>query len=148
VEISASGDRNGGGSGSATCGRYDLFAQPAPKFVAGVERAGTGASLNGFDCQRGLLGRGFFLREEILSDAHAMEPAGASPGRDAVSVCNRLTANFVSLLLRFPRHEVVLDGLNLRELWDHLNDRDLAKVWELSKNIHQQRWTCCHSRRH
>lgn len=35
------------------------------------------------------------------------------------------------LVLSFGEREIVLHGLNLGELWDHLNDRDLAKVWEL-----------------
>jgi hypothetical protein len=35
------------------------------------------------------------------------------------------------LVLFFGEREVVLHGLNLRELWDHINERDLLKVWEL-----------------
>ncbi|HWA85140.1 MAG TPA: hypothetical protein VG710_02860 [Opitutus sp.] len=35
------------------------------------------------------------------------------------------------LVLSFGEREIVLHGLNLAELWDHLNNHDLAKVWEL-----------------
>ncbi len=36
-----------------------------------------------------------------------------------------------NLVLSFGEREVVLHGLNLCELWDNINARDLLKVWEL-----------------
>jgi hypothetical protein len=36
-----------------------------------------------------------------------------------------------NLVLSFGEREIVLHGLNLRELWDHLDVRDLLKVREL-----------------
>jgi hypothetical protein len=36
-----------------------------------------------------------------------------------------------NLVLAFGEREVVLHGLNLVELWDHINERDLLKVREL-----------------
>jgi hypothetical protein len=41
------------------------------------------------------------------------------------------TLDKTEIVLSFGEHEVVIRGLNLDHLWDHVCDRGLEQVWEL-----------------